>query len=347
MIQTGSEVYLFHRRDPDTLDKKNSKIFYYPFLNQVPVFSRPIENIFSFQSNSELMDLIKTLGINVSFSLHSLGYYRIKLPNGSKWFVLQHGADSFKEDNFEADSFFVYTKSWLSLRAFSLPSSVKTFEVGQYYVQKECLNRAVICQKYNLSPGKKFILFTPLPDSSFKSYFFIKGKFRRYLAIAKAKKQELSLLSYLKTNLKDHGYEILIKSRFKRMLGKEYSELGHVFYDESFYPSTVSELISISEKVLINFMPGAIITEAASLNKDYIIIKQPDVWDDMLSHVREFKDIFFPDGPDSKTVSINDYAEICRNILKPGSFSNTNYEETYIFPKCKNSQKKFGEALGL
>jgi hypothetical protein len=112
-------------------------------------------------------------------------------------------------------------------------------------------------------------------------------------------KNEKQVLRDINARFKDSGWGLIIKSRFKRFLDPDYFELGDVFYDESMYPSSVFELISISERVVCNFMPSALSTETIGLGKPYHVLHHPQHDDDLLRHVNQIiPNIFNPGGKD-------------------------------------------------
>ena len=41
-------------------------------------------------------------------------------------------------------------------------------------------------------------------------------------------KNELEILKFLKSELQGHGYEIIVKSRFKRFLSEEYNKFANI-----------------------------------------------------------------------------------------------------------------------
>jgi len=329
-LKRGCEIHLLHRYDQTTLNYKNQKMFYYPFLSQVPQFSKKIDFVSIFRTNEEISKYIEKFNIGYVFSLSSRGQYKIK-KTVTKWCTIQHGVDSFKENNFDSDFFFVYSKKWIREDIFKHENDVKIVEVGMYYC--EDFSRAKVVRKYNLDENKKYIFFVPLPVNSYDAYTFIRGRIKRFFMNYFLKKTELALLSELKTQLKPHGYEIIIKSRFKRFLSKDYFKHAHVFYDDSFYPSSLNELLGISETVMVNFMPGAISTEAAFYRKNFIFINYPRFNKEMLSHANSYiKNIFFSREMEEISYNYKKMQKIIDAVLNKNFSDSSCYRKTYIQP---------------
>lgn len=327
MLSEGFEIHLFHRRS-EFLNLKNSKLFYYPFLNQIPQFDKKIQNIQSFTTNEDLNQRLTKSGINVVLSIHSRSYYQFQ-KSSIEWVVLQHGVDTFKETAFDADALIVYSKEWLNQMPMKMNKDVSIVESGMYFCDVKSYDRKTICNKYGLNPLKKYVLLSPVPDNSYKSYPFIKGTLRRYFSIKDAIKDELKLIEWLKSEL---NFEVIIKSRFKRFLSPDYSEVGHVFYDETFYPSSVNELLYISEALVVNFMPGGIMLEAAMLNKDYIVIKDHKTWPEMLDHCKSFLNMYLPRGSEKDVFEYGAKSEIAERLKNIKELDLDSYRAKFIQP---------------
>lgn len=149
--------------------------------------------------------------------------------------------------------------------------------------------------------------------------------------MTKLLKEEARLIEQLSSQLKPYGYELLIKSRFKRFMKSDFAK---VFYDESFYPSTVGELTYICEKVLINFMPGAFITEAMTLKKDYLFVSYSHYHEEVLSYSDNYiANIFLPQGKVDKIIRHSDVSQIVERLIDPTPYSNDEYRKKYLLPE--------------
>lgn len=328
LIKRGQEVHLIHRCDSEKFDLKNQKMFYYPFLSQVPQFEKRVDNLSIFKDNHEIESYINNENIDYVISLLSRGHYGLT-KNNEEWCCIQHGIDSFKEVNFDCEYFFIYTKNWINDRLFKYSSKTKIVETGIYYCDDH--DKTKICQKYNLSPEKKYIFFTPLPVNTGNSYTFVKGRVQRELMNRYLLRKEKEVLKQLSKKAKSLNYEIIIKSRFKRFLTKEYSTFGHVFYDDSFYPSSVNELVSISEKVVVNYMPGAMVTEGSYYNKDFILINYPKYSESVFRHVNNYiENLFLPDLSEDCIINIEDTSKLVKRVFSKNTNNTKDYRKKYV-----------------
>ena len=333
-ISRGHEIHLLHRYKPENLDLKNQKLFYYPFLSQVPQFSKKICFISMFSKNEEINDYANCNGINFIFSLGSRGGY--SLPKiEAKWCTIQHGLDSFVEKNFNSDYFFVYSKNWIQSNSFTPNKDVIIIETGMYYCEEYIKDE--VMKKYNLDQNKKYVFFIPLPVNTSSSYTFIRGRIRRFFINRYLIKTELKLLKFLNEKFNKIGYEIIIKTRFKRFLSKNYYKYAKVFYDECFYPSTVNELLSISEVTVVNFMPGAIATEASFYKKKFVFIHYSQYDREVFPHVyKDLNEIYFPEPREQFYVDYTDKDKIIARIVSGENIDTSDYRMKYVQPHNKN-----------
>lgn len=326
-INEGHSVTLLHRRPNGPVNLKDQKLFYYPFLSQIPCFDKKPGSILTFQEDHEIVTVAKENKIDFIFSLSSRAQYNLPEKIGS-WCILQHGIDSFEEKNVDADIFFLYSKGWLTDKFLNKANIGKFVEVGQYYVEKNKMQRENILKKYNLNQTKKYLFFVPLPVNEGSAYSFLKGKIRRHFTNIMLKRKELQLLEFLSTELKKNNIEIIIKSRFKRFLSSDYYKWGHVFYDDEFYPSTLNELLYASEAAVINFMPGAVVTECLTLDKNYVFINYPALSQEVYAHSDTYiEDIFLPFGKTTNVADVNDYDAILNTIRNSFVFNHDKARE--------------------
>lgn len=348
-IDAGHKVYLIHRNIQTPFNLKNQKMFYYPFLSQAPTFNSKPEKVISFASNADMTRIIVTNGIDYVFSLLSRGHYG--LSKGKEiWCTIQHGIDSFKESSFESDYLFVYSKNWIVDDFEGQIKDCQVVECGHYYVEEDKLDRDIILEKYNLSQDKKYLFFIPLPVNEGSSYTFIKGKLRRRIIIRFLLKQELLILDYLNKELKKLDIEIIIKSRFKRFLSKKYYDKAHIFYDDSFYNSSINELIYVADSVLLNFMPSGSTTETLSLKKNYSFINYPFLSDEIFPHTDTYiENIFLPNGKNKNIVNYKNLAAIVTAIKNDMAepFRKSDFFEKYLWPKGLEGARTILDALKL
>ena len=313
LLAKNVEVHLLHLRSPETLERSNNKAFYYPFLSQVPPFKNGSPVVASYQEDVELSDYVRAHNINNIFSLSSRSSYHASFSDIT-WHALQHGIDTLGENGFDSDHLYIYTRAWVDESRLLVPKYTEIHEVGLYHLGP-IATREEILAKYGLPRDRKFLFFAPLPGSSGSEYFFLgHNRFDRWLLNRRLIAHEKMLLAQMSKILKAEGWELIIKSRFKRFLDPSYAECGHVFYDETFFPSTVNELISISEAVVCNLMFSALCTEALELAKPYYVVHHPQHDRQLIPYLdRQIPKLFNPGG-ESDCVSATDLDWIAKLI---------------------------------
>lgn len=322
-IKYNLNITLLHISHGSSLSKNDDKLFYYPQMNQIPQFNKTVQNYAMVEDIPEIIEYLKKNKTKLVFSLHPKNRYNINLPN-LKWVTVQHGIDSTKYAHQDTDYYICYTKQWLEGN--SISNSCKIFEAGLFYSNSHLVgNRNAICRKYNLDPDKKYYLFLPLPSDSSRNYTFFPNKFYSHYHLKRLQRIELKILDSMLESLKGMNTEIILKSRFKRLLPPIYKKYGRIFYDETFYPNTISELCSIASHCYINFMPTATTIELASFNTPLTFIHYPEYEKYVFSHITEkMKNIFLPKNP-TNWVRHTDLD----NLLKHNQ-SNQNFDQDYI-----------------
>ena len=305
LLSKGIQVHLLHLSASHLLQRSNNKAFYYPFLSQVPSFHNGTPIVASYRSDDELHAYIKQHDIHNIFSLQSRGSYHADFT-GVRWHTLQHGIDTLVENGFDSDHLYVYTQSWIKESRLLVPAYTEVHDVGLYHLGP-IASRQEILAKYGLPDNRKFLFFAPLPFDGGSEYFFLgNNRFDRWCINRNLIKKEKSLLRELSQTLHANGWDIILKSRFKRFLDQDYLGFGHVLYDETFFPSTVNELISISESVVCNLMPSALCTEALKLKKPYYVLHHPEHDKKLIPYMdQEIPKLFNP-GLEKDFLSSND-----------------------------------------
>ena len=234
-----------------------------------------------FFNNYELLRIIKEEKIKIIGSLlpyNKFEFDKKKLAN-IKWILFQHGMDLFWDikDLMYSDYILLYSKYWknLLLNFFKQrkikydPNKILLFGNPQFkMLEKIDVNE--IKKKYNLPTNKKIVLFLPLSqpnayffnnkiNSFFAKFFFIYPNidttffwFRKriYNIASYFIKNELFILKSIKNFCLKNGYYLIIKSRSKRLLGGEFEYYSdRVFYDEQLMPSTLLELMKVSNNI--------------------------------------------------------------------------------------------------
>ncbi len=234
-----------------------------------------------FFNNNELLRIIKEEKIKIIGSLlpyNKFEFDKKKLAN-IKWILFQHGMDLFWDikDLMYSDYILLYSKYWknLLLNFFKQrkikydPNKILLFGNPQFKMLEK-IDVTEIKKKYNLPTNKKIVLFLPLSqpnayffnnkiNSFFAKFFFIYPNIdttffwfrKRIYNIASCFiKNELFILRSIKNFCLKNGYYLIIKSRSKRLLGREFEYYSdRVFYDEQLMPSTLLELMKVSNNI--------------------------------------------------------------------------------------------------
>jgi hypothetical protein len=303
MLKNGIRVILAHNYNSKLRSNyKDRKFISFPFLSQVPEFSGDGIYLRIFRDSNELADILSYDKIDVVFSLHSRSFYGISAKN-VKWFCLQHGFDSFYEPDLDCDGLFVYSKLWLSgdvgRKLLDSGHQANIIESGAFHLDRKyiLLEDNEIKRKYNISTNKKIVVVFPIDHPFCYPFGFIKNMFFLQLKYASAEKK---MLQALKNWADTNDYCLVIKSRFKRLV-PFYEEYGTVLYDETFYPATVHEILSISDIVIGTFY-STVVTEAVYFKNKYIHLTLTEMDNDFKKypltkiHYHYFNEFFMPDG---------------------------------------------------
>jgi len=231
-----------------------------------------------------------TNDIEFVFSLHHKGNHldsdKIQQVN-ARWCQVQHFGDNFvlqPENLLDCEIILLHKNIWLKNYRESLSSDkkkvfdqlingIEVIETGYYKYQPN--NQDVVYKKYSISPNKNILLYLALdsPDLLnisniwvkiwFKYFFYhfnsnsvfvkiikVLGKFK--LIHPKYTITEKELLMMIKKYCKANNMLLVVKARLKTPFIKLQEYADHVFYDETNYPSTVHELLSIST-MLVSF----------------------------------------------------------------------------------------------
>ena len=252
----------------------------FPFLDSFTSQKNIIKRIFN--NNDELLKIINEDKLKIIGSLLPYNQFNLtkKKLKSVKWILFQHGIDLFWdiEELENSDYIFLYSNYWKKvLLNFFREKNVrynhkKILITGNpQFDSIKNFNNEKIKAKYNLPKNKKIFLFLPLSQpnayefenklkSFFAKYFFIYPNVdslffwlrkNMYNIFSHVIKNEISLLKKIKKYCKKNGYYLIIKSRSKRILDEEFQKNSdRIFYDEQIFPSTILELMKISNNVV-------------------------------------------------------------------------------------------------
>jgi len=297
-LNRGHDVWVLHNYGHPYLNLKNPKSLYFPFLNQIPQFRWGTIIPYVYREKKEVQEFINANNLDVVLSLHPKSFYMIEDIN-AKWYCLQHGQDSFLPPYRYADEgIFVYSKNWLTEKWLKENPSVNVIECGFYhYHASDFFSPSYVRQKYGL-PDKKVFLYIPLDFiQTMQLRNPIKKLYLYYIYLS-----ETNILKKIKQFCDKHGFHIVIKSRFKRILRKKYNRYGTVLHDESIYPATIEELVYIADITLSDFYYSTVVAEAIFHKSRYITVTYDYLEYDMTYAHRRYwpeaawRDVFLPEG---------------------------------------------------
>jgi hypothetical protein len=297
-LKRNQEVYLIHDYSHP---RDGSKAGYFPSLYSSPRFEKQCKLISIYSSKNELVEFINSHDINFTFSLMSLNHYNIKkleVPR-TKWVLLQHWADNFQHGSSElcdSDIFLSYSKLWWDSFVMSkynnIPDSLISLDV--YHVGHplnfliNSLSVKNIRDKYGLYQDKKVLVYLPIGPPKMYNFTSIFQKIwlayyysslsnkviNRFLKLFFAFNKKLhfdeeDILRSIRDFCNHNNYYFIVKTRSKSIHSQYLIDTAdYVFYDESFYPPTISELLFISDITVSHFSMSTF--EAVAM-KSYII----------------------------------------------------------------------------
>ena len=244
-LKKGHTVYLFHFHNYQMLTWP--KGFYFPNLSKQPFFINDNgNNVHSaiFRDTNDLKEIIGSLDISCILCLHpreKYNFFEMNIP----WFTVQHGWDIIFDINrfqtYSCDGLFIYNKKML--KGCQKKIEFPVIESGPFHLEYEPINKEDIRFKYGL-PNKKIIIYLP----------FLKkhGSFNRIQRMIHPwfRKKERDILSQIKNYCEKQDMLLIIKSRYKMIMEDVYKNYGIVLYDEINYPSTMYELLNLSDLII-------------------------------------------------------------------------------------------------
>ncbi len=283
----GFMVFLAHNHVNSRFPLSNKSLSF-PSLSKAPQFGidKTYQRSFIFKKIDELITKINNEKIEYVFSLHSRSYYSIDkntIPS-SKWVTLQHWADNFvsehalKKDILDCDYLCMYSKIWWngflkSKFSNNIAKSSKfpkiLFHGNPYHDTFENFDNNQIREKYGIDLSKRIVLYIPLgfggnhlqtfSEKVWSHYYNQTNKYPKFLLslyakFLRSKITEVDLIKKMQAFCKDNDAILVIKGRVKKPIPQDVERLcDNVIYDETFYPSTICELISVSSLVISHF----------------------------------------------------------------------------------------------
>jgi len=344
-LKQGHTVYLFHFHDHQTLIWP--KGFYFPNLSKRPIFKNDNgNNVFSaiFRNSNHLKEIILSLDISCILCLHpreKYQFFEMNIP----WFTVQHGWDIIFDINsfhqYSCDGLFIYNKKMLTGCKKKIDFPV--IESGPFHLEHEPINKDDIRFKYGL-PNKKMIIYLPFLKKH-ASFNRIQQMIHPWF-----RKKERDILSHIKNYCEKQGLLLIIKSRYKMIMEDVYKNYGIVLYDECNYPSTMYELLHLSELVIYPYYTDTVY-EAIFFQNKCLKIDYPLIDKTLSRSMRNLlgNEYFFEFYYPNELIKTIHYKKFNQNFLdeyiqKPYSKdASMRYTKSYCFPE--NHEQGFSESI--
>tara|TARA_B100000886_G_scaffold333607_1_gene287916 strand:+ start:7115 stop:8302 length:1188 start_codon:yes stop_codon:yes gene_type:complete len=327
-----------------TIDRQHGKWREFPSLD---VFQNENENIFkiAITKHIQIEEISKKENFDYIISIISPSSFKIEKKNlNCKWVLLQSGIDTFHyEDDFKnIDYIFFYSEFWKNkcLNENNNIQNLLCFGNSQFDNQIN-FDRKKILKKYNLD-DKKIYLYLPFgpvnlynfsssftkfialyffnwPDKDDK-FYFIKKKIYKFASSLYF--NEINILKKIYTYCKSKNIYLLIKSRSKRLIDKDYINYSDlILYDEELLKPTIHEILHISDVV---FTPPSTVVGESIYFRNKTIILNNNLFSYNNKKYFDFfsKDYFFWENL-SKGINTIDFKQ--RNI---GDIINFKFSET-------------------
>jgi hypothetical protein len=309
----GDEVFLLC----DHKQKKQNqgyKAYLFPDIDKIKEIF-PCERIFYYQSNTELVDVIKQNDIKVIISLTfdsiAKDIYSAGLSEDNVFIAhIQTGFDLLYYDGaFLADAVYVFSDIWLDNWKKNLvrlgkdtPQILKEMDSKTVIAgfpqldQLKDFSRDKICEKYGLPKDKKIVVLLPFPwrvSFGVWSHIIYKpqnkilkllrliimrqwSKMKNVFNMADDKKVTEAIRQFSDRNDAFFVVKGRLKNRIPSYLAKAADK---VIFDDSFYPYTILELLFVAD-LCIHFYSDAV-KECVPANTPSICLgpKNPNDWE--------------------------------------------------------------------
>ncbi len=270
VISRGMRAICLHDYRNDNGRFVGQKADQFASLTTCPQFGQGTPTIGLWRDSEDIVALIAREEVRCIYSLHGPSHYGLEsavMHGEVVWIQVQHGADSFLDGTgtTKADIFARYSRGWAN--HFFFHPDVNACDVGFPALDSVHYDNVPIRRKYALPEQAPIIVYftgdhprlTWLPgllnrlwyryvfsDDSWTGRFEFVAKLLSRVAVT-----ELSLVRALRAYADERGAVLLLKSRSKRHLSQLIgSYADRVLYDESLYPATNYELMSIASLVV-------------------------------------------------------------------------------------------------
>ena len=287
LIESKRNVHILHNYNQS---RKGIKGYTFPLLSNLPNNLQKVKAISIFYSESDIREYVYANKIDCIFSLHYRQFYikDINNPiNNLTWIQVQHWGDNFVENPkllLDCDILIIYKSTWVKnyrakLNKYDrstfdkLSKKVKIIDSGFYRYKPS--DRDYIRRKYLIKSKSRILLYLSLDNPGL---MLIKGRINRiwfkyfyhhhtYLKLIRfgikilgrlkiiPKKYTISeedSFKIIKNYCVKNDLVLIVKSREKSPFQIKHQPDKYIYYDENFFPATISELLSIST-ALVSF----------------------------------------------------------------------------------------------
>lgn len=288
-IKRGHQVFCFHNYSQS---RAGSKGYQFPDINQTPKFQNgPVVSL-KFQTDQDIIEKVLENNIQTVISLDFGDQYlsiREKLKNkGVFWFSLQNGFDTGEISGRNLavpDKFFIYSLEFLEWifkylgKANKEELKDKVKPVGFWLCEKQNLqDKAEIKNKWGIPLDKKVVLLLPFPFGSSLKRFWTQWVYGTRLF---SKENDYNVCKAIRKFCDNNNAYLLVKCRKKDPAKRYLAKMADkIIYDESFYPSTIMECLSVAD-VCFNFYSTAVIEVVAMGVANVCIAPDVKKWKDI------------------------------------------------------------------
>jgi hypothetical protein len=325
-LRRGWDVECWHDyRQPAGM----AKVDQFPRTDDAPAFRYGVPRFRTYQDSSQLCELSRDPRVDVVVSLFTRDFYSSKAPaaNAPVWVALQHFSELFYHSAPDAllacDVPALYSDWWVRWAAETFSGDGRITDAGAF--ERALAAKAAIVgfpaldattsidpervrARHGIPAGRPVAVLLPFPQGVGKASFWPSQVFgeprparrlfnvllhRRfeYLPHVRYGWSDVRLVTAVREFCDKNGLFLIVKSRVKTPIPEYTRALADLcVYDESQYPATILELLSVADVCLSFYSAG--VTEAVALGVPHVCLAF-DV-DDYLGadRIEAFKRVF-------------------------------------------------------
>ncbi|MBI2173954.1 MAG: hypothetical protein HYU33_01995 [Candidatus Omnitrophica bacterium] len=288
------------------------KGYLFPSPEAVPVFAHGHPVVKTYHGPATLEKELKAEDFDVVVSIFPPLFYLGHEPDrqGAPWVCMQDVSDIFlnggPEGLLSCAVIAVYSDWWLNKglhffkeRGWLLPqdSRIEAIRLRTVFTgmpeldQRQHIDPKEVRRRWGIPKGQPVVVYLPFPgawDSFWVRYLFREpNRFRQSFRMLQHRRfdqwlwvwrglNEARVVRALRTFCDRNQAYLIVKSRRKTRIPKEVAAVAdRCLYDESYYPATILEVLSIAN-VCVNFYSAAVL-EAAAWSVPSLCIRLPEV----------------------------------------------------------------------